>query len=380
MRIAIVYNMITPYMRPVFARIAASEDIELLVVYETDVEANRLWRVERDLPYRHVVLESRSLDVSRLAVGTGIKVVSDHYLHVPRHPLRPLVDFSPDAVVAAGGGAWASPTNVLTLAARRRHGWAWVPRWESFSRARPTVPRRIAEPWVRSFMRAGDAWIASGKRSAADLERLGASPDRIRIASPAVARPASRVAAHRPHDPPRYLFVGQLIERKGVDLLLEAWHGVEGELVLAGDGVLRPLVEAAAARDSRICYVGHAAGAELEQLYAWADVLVLPSRYEVWGLVVNEALDRGLVVVATDAVGAVDDLVVDGVNGTVVAAGSADELRRGLQRVASWPSSRWEEAAVCSRDRLADGVDRAASGYVDACAVAVRHLRARSRA
>jgi glycosyltransferase involved in cell wall biosynthesis len=345
------------------------------VVYETAVEANRAWNVDADLPYEHVILDSWSLDVSKAVVGSGMKVVSDHYLHVPRHPLRPLVAFAPDAVVAAGGGMWASPANNIALAARRRHGWAWVPRWESFPRPRPTLPRRVAEPWVRRFMRAGDAWIAIGTRSASDLARLGADPRRIQLAPVVAPAPESPVGAIRPHDAPRFLFVGQLIPRKGIEVLLEAWRDVDGELTVAGDGVLRPAVEAAAVADPRIRYAGHADAEALEGLYDWADVLVLPSLYEVWGVVVNEALERGLVVVATDEVGAVDDLIVDGVNGLVVRAGSSDDLRRALRAVGDWPGERWQRANEVSRGLLDGRLDRAVEGYVQACALGVAHRR-----
>jgi glycosyltransferase involved in cell wall biosynthesis len=228
-------------------------------------------------------------------------------------------------------------------------------------------------------MRSGDAWIAIGTRSARDLARLGADPSRIRLA-PVVALPALAPAPDpdRPRDPTRFLFVGQLIERKGIEVLLQAWRGVDGELTIAGDGVLRPAVEAAAAADGRIRYAGHAAGEELEELFAWADVLVLPSLYEVWGVVVNEALDRGLVVVATDEVGAVDDLVVEGVNGLVVRARSASDLRRALQGVTEWPAARFEQAAAVSRKLLDGALDGAANGYVEACLAGIAHRRFRA--
>jgi glycosyltransferase involved in cell wall biosynthesis len=79
----------------------------------------------------------------------------------------------------------------------------------------------------------------------------------------------------------------------------------------------------------------------LREMYADADILVVPSIgtrtfREPWGLVVNEAMNRGLAIVASDAVGAVaGGLVRDGHNGLVAPAGDVDALARALARLAA---------------------------------------------
>jgi glycosyltransferase involved in cell wall biosynthesis len=322
-RIAAIVNMIRPNSTPVFSGMAATPGVELLVVYETVAEPNRRWDLSKELPFDHVFLDSWTLNVSPLAVGSGMKVVTDHYIHVPKHPLNPLARFRPDVVIAAGGGTWASPADVAALAARAR---------------------RLLEPWVRYFMRSCDAWIAYGTRAARDAEELGADPERIVVAphsTPRRARPAQGPAVAAEASGPLYLFVGQLIERKGLLQLLRAFAGLSaGQLWLAGDGPLRGVVEDAARTDPRIRYFGHVGADELDRLYAAADILVVPSLYEVWGLVVNEGLEHGLPVIATDETGAADDLVVPGVTGAVVAAGSAEQLQSAMADVGAWPEER----------------------------------------
>jgi glycosyltransferase involved in cell wall biosynthesis len=123
------------------------------------------------------------------------------------------------------------------------------------------------------------------------------------------------------------LFVGKLSETKGVDLLLSAWTDVSRErpgarLRLAGQGGWRAALPPGAelrrpVRD------------ELIELYQQADLLVLPSRLDGFGLVVAEALACGTPVVVSDHVGA-KDLVVEGVNGWVVPAGSVEALAARL--------------------------------------------------
>jgi glycosyltransferase involved in cell wall biosynthesis len=381
MRIAIIVNMVAPYTTPLFAGLAERDDCELLVVSETPMERDRRWRPETDLPFQHVLLDSWTVDLSRLAVGTGFKTRFDTYMYVPKRPLAPLRSFSPDVVVAGGSGIWSSPANIAALAARRRWNWAVAPWWGSFSREQPTLPRRLAEPWVRTFMRSADAWLVYGTRHVRDVVALGADPKRTVIAPITALAPEPPTEPHPPAagETLRYLFVGRLIERKGIDVLLEAFRRVDGgELAIVGDGPLREAVEAAASQDPRIRLLGHRDGEALADAYRDAHVLMVPSLYEPWGLVVHEGLAHGLPVIATDEVGASDDLIESGTNGYVVPAGSAGALAEAMQAVAKWTSEQWDQAAEGSDETLAScSIERGVEGFIRGCALAVDHRRGR---
>jgi glycosyltransferase involved in cell wall biosynthesis len=367
-------------MRPLWGRLAERTDIELLLVTETPMERDRRWRVETELPVEHVQLDSWTLDLAWMAVGSGFKTRFDTYMYVPKRPLVPLRRFSPHVVVAAGGGVWSSPANIAALAARRRYGWAVVPWWNTFTRERRSLPRRLAEPWVRYFFRSGDACLAGGSRHARDAIRLGAHPDRTVIA-PLTALgpdpPLERTGLVVPGQP-RYLFVGRFIERKGIDVLLVAFRHVgRGELWLAGDGPHRSLLEGEAKGDPRIRFLGYADEGSLPDLYRQADVLVVPSFFEPWGLVVHEGLAYGLPVIATDQVAAADDLIDPGLNGYVVPAGSDAALASAMRSVAEWSPSHRREAAARTRETLPMyGIDRAADAFVRGCLLGLRHRRA----
>jgi glycosyltransferase involved in cell wall biosynthesis len=369
-------------MRPLWSRLAERSDIDLLLVTETPMERDRRWQVETDLPVEHVQLDSWALDLAWMSVGSGFKTRFDSYVYVPKRPLVPLRRFSPHVVVAAGGGVWSSPANVAVLAARHRYGWAVVPWWNTFTRERRSLPRRIAEPWVRYFFRSGDAWLAGGSRHARDVVRLGADPNRTVIA-PLTALgpnpPLERTGFVVPRKP-RYLFVGRFIERKGIDVLLGAFRGLDrGELWLAGDGPLRSFVEGEAKGDPRIRVLGYADDESLPELYREADVLVVPSLFEAWGLVVHEGLAYGLPVITTDQVAAADDLVTPGVNGYVVPAGSHEALASAMRSVAEWRPSQWQHAGERTRLTLPRyGIDRAAAAFVHGCLLGLRHRRSLS--
>jgi glycosyltransferase involved in cell wall biosynthesis len=78
---------------------------------------------------------------------------------------------------------------------------------------------------------------------------------------------------------------------------------------------------------------GFANQSVLPQIYGAADVFVLPSQNEPWGLAVNEAMCAGLPIVASAEVGCVADLVRAGVNGQTFVAGDAENLANALHPI-----------------------------------------------
>ena len=379
LRLAVIVNMVAPYTKPLFERIARSDGCELLVVSETTMERDRRWEPERDLPFEHVLLDSWTLDLAWLAAGSGFRTRFDTYLYVPKRPLEQLAKFRPDVVVAGGGGIWSSPANIAALAARRRRGWAFVPWWGSFDRPQPTWPRRVANPWVRRFMRTADACLAYGSRHVRDLVAMGVAEDRVAVA-PITALVPDRMPERtwpRSAAETRFLFVGRLIERKGLEVLLQAFARFPGgELWIAGDGPLRQTAVAAASQGGRIRLLGHVDGKDLPALYAQVDALVVPSLYEPWGLVVHEGLGNGLPVIASNQVAAADDLVERGVNGAIVPAGSAEALAAAMDELAAWSPDQRDRAAARSTELLdRSSFDRGAEGFIGGARIAVEHRR-----
>src|SRR4051812_48281969 len=110
MRIAVIKNIVAPYTTQVFEALAGRPGVDLLVVYEARTESNRYWETPDELPYEHVFLDSRSVDLRRF--------VPDAYMHLPRGTSRVLQRFGPDAVIASGAGSWSSLSNLVAL--RRR--------------------------------------------------------------------------------------------------------------------------------------------------------------------------------------------------------------------------------------------------------------------
>ena len=132
----------------------------------------------------------------------------------------------------------------------------------------------------------------------------------------------------------RIMFAGALRSKKRVDVLLralgvarlarQAWR-----LSIVGDGKERQSLEALAAEldiASQVDFVGVVGHEAIGEVYRRSDVLVLPSDYEGWGGVVNEAMEYGLAVVASDGAGCARALISDGESGFVFRRGEVEEL------------------------------------------------------
>ena len=154
-----------------------------------------------------------------------------------------------------------------------------------------------------------------------------------------------RLAGGRPAPRPLILFVGRLVEKKGVGVLLEAMAleplaALAPSLVVMGDGPLRGALEARAGAlglAARVHFVGFLAGAEKAAWFGAADAVALPSVVTAAGdaegvpVVLAEALAAGRTCVASDASGA-EEVIEDGRDGFLVRAGDAGALAAGLAR------------------------------------------------
>jgi glycosyltransferase involved in cell wall biosynthesis len=247
---------------------------------------------------------------------------------------------------------------------------------------------------LRRLYRSADAVVTYGPHVSAYVRARGAR--NVHVAPQAVDNDfwgAPGVAT--PNEPPwpegaetKFLFVGRPAREKGVGVLLEAWcaSGLQAStaaLVLVGVGSSPPWIPAGGAASfakspypskSGVVCMDPVAPVELRKLYAAADVLVAPSIRtrtfrEPWGLVVNEAMNRGLAVIASDAVGAAaGGLVRDGKNGLVIPAGDSAALAKAIQRLATdaplrarLGKSGANDVRAFSYDAWAEGFSRALS-------------------
>lgn len=119
------------------------------------------------------------------------------------------------------------------------------------------------------------------------------------------------------------LYVGQMIHRKGIDVLLEAVKGIgpDCKTYLVGGKLEEPL------QNEQVVNIGFLGKTELADYYKAADVFVLPSREDIWGLVVNEAMACGTPVISTDKCGAALEMIDEAYNGARVPSDNVAALK-----------------------------------------------------
>lgn len=257
-------------------------------------------------------------------------------------------------------------------------GWAGARRgglpvilWASLWSHPRTPAHLLGYPALRRLYRSADAVVTYGPHVSTYVRARGAR--RVHVAPQAVDNEFWRAA--RSSDPPppgwpsqaamRFLFVGRDAPEKGVDVLAAAWRRVVAEredvaLVLAGGASLdAPRTVSLGALDPR----------RLRDVYAGCEVLLVPSVptrtfREPWGLVINEAMNHGLAVIASDAVGAAaGGLVRDGRNGLIVPAGEEAALASAIVRLAGDPQLRARMGVQGAEDVLAYDSDAWAAGF-----------------
>ncbi len=336
---------------------------------------------ELPFPYRHV----RQHETARLAASGAYR-----------------------AVVCSTGGRVALPA---TWAGARRGRMAlilWTSLW-----AHPRSPvHALSFLALRRLYRSADAVVTYGPHVSAYVRARGAR--NVHVAPQSVDNAFWRApVTGAPRDPAwpgqaqvKFVFAGRPERAKGLKALMEAWRKSSlqapvAALVLVGVGSCPPGVgvpsggaavsflrdrspgaqgaPSSARAPSKAPLAGVSAiepvpPERLRELYADADILVVPSIRartfrEPWGLVINEAMNRGLAVIASDAVGAVaGGLVRDGHNGLVVPAGDSDALADAMRRLAGDAELRAQLGAAGARDVSAYTYDAWAEGFSQALA------------
>jgi glycosyltransferase involved in cell wall biosynthesis len=198
----------------------------------------------------------------------------------------------------------------------------------------------------RLTARAADRVLAPSEATAAEIRRdygvagVGVLPNVTGGLQPGPSEPAG--------EPPGYLlFVGRLRIRKGVEVLLEALallgqqrrERPEAVLLIAGDGEHRPALERRAGElglGGAARFLGRCGAPRVRGLLAGATALVVPSTYEGMPLVVLEAMEAGLPVVAS-AVSGIPEVVVDGETGWLVPPEDPERLAAALAEALDRP-------------------------------------------
>lgn len=164
--------------------------------------------------------------------------------------------------------------------------------------------------------------------------------------------------------------VGQFIYRKGFDVLLKAWKQVDekAQLLIIGGGDLQNCYEDYIKQKAlqNVKIIGFMQKEELFKYYCASDIFVLPTREDVWGLVINEAMAIGLPVITTDNCNAGLELIENGINGYIVPVEDDKALAEKMLYMLS-DSSLCGDMAVNNIEKIQDyTIEKIAQSHVKA--------------
>jgi glycosyltransferase involved in cell wall biosynthesis len=253
---------------------------------------------------------------------------------------------------------WGHPLLWRTLLFARRRIPVTVQSDTPAPRGEPTWRRLAKRMLYGALFRVPAMFTPAGTPQAEYIRSFGVSASRIRIARLAVDVEAIQKVTHMPGrrtavrarleltpDCVAILYVGRLEPHKGIDDMMGAFAELvrvvpHVMLLIAGDGTLRGRIARAAAAMPSVRYLGRLTGDDLWEAYAAADIAVVPSRFEPWGLVVNEAMAAGLPIIVSDCVGSAADLVREGSTGIVVPTACPSEFTRAMAELCMQPELR----------------------------------------
>ena len=353
-RLAIVNSHPIQYFAPLYRRLALEPDIDLTVFFcsrkglDSYYDAGFGKEVQWDIPllqgYTHEFLPNSRQDE---AAGGFFSLVNPAIF-------SRLAQGNFDAVLIHGH---QYATMILTIMAAKRSGTAVLTRCDTHLQLRRSAAKgQVRKPVMTQYYRLLDGCLTIGTRNKAFYQAHGVPEEKLFLVPYAVdndffGRDAGLPAAEKeqaitalglPLDKPLILFVAKLQDGKHPEDLLQAFRNIreqqlDAALVFVGSGEKEALLADMVERHNipDVYFLGFRNQGELPRLYAIADIFVMPAENEAWGLVINEAMAAGLPIVAAEEIGAVPDLVQDGLNGYAFPTGDVQALTQRLQALVS---------------------------------------------
>ncbi|TAK93181.1 MAG: glycosyltransferase family 1 protein [Aquabacterium sp.] len=224
------------------------------------------------------------------------------------------------------------------------HGWAW-------DRGMGPMAFKLTQCVERVLARMGGKVVCISEHERHSALEAGLNPEQLHVVLNGVAEKAPAPQGMEPAWPQgrkRLLFVGRFDRQKGVDLFCAALRelGDEAYGVLAGDFVLNDaqMFDLPGNAES----VGWINSARLQTLFNSADVLVMPSRWEGFGLTAAEAMRAGVPVLAS-RVGGLPEVVAHGETGLLVEPGDVSAIVDAVRR---HTADEWRTMGSAGRDRF----------------------------
>jgi glycosyltransferase involved in cell wall biosynthesis len=381
-RIAIISSHPIQYQAPLFRKLALHLDLQVFFAHRaTPVDQAKAgfgvdfdWDVDLLSGYAHEFLPN-------VARRPGLDLFSG--CDTPEIGAR-LQAGSFSAVLVQG---WYLKTYLQAIAGAKRLGIPVLARGDSQLLTPRSPLKRAAKSIVfPGFLRLFNAALYVGERSRQYWTHYGYPQSRLFFSPHSVdtewfglrstidAKNALRARLGIPPEKKIALFAGKLVPlKRPLDVIAAAARinrqGHDLGVLVAGAGPLETAMTTTAKAASVTLYMlGFCNQTEMPGVYAAADVLILPSERETWGLVANEALACGLPIILSDAVGSAPDLAADGLAGRVFPASDVVALAESIGQLLDnrpRPEAIAGKSAAYSLGRATEGILQAVASVAD---------------
>ena len=363
-RVAIITNIPSPYRVGQFINLQNKiPEYEFYFVFSDIGDKERSWDVNLDGLRNVVFLNSKPLMIKIKSEVRG------YYLSLG--VFKTLNSISPDAVIVC-------EYNMISIQAFL---FCKIKKKKVISMTDGTLNAeknfgKLRKSLRRLMIPRADMCIASSTKSKELQMHYGAKEDRIIIAYLTVDIGYFRFKREEYHSN-KLLFIGSLIERKGIDLLLKALSLVNKDytLTIVGDGEeksrLVDYVEQNGMKEF-VEFVPFKQKEKLSEIYNTHDIFVLPTREDCFGLVINEAMAASMPVISSCYADGTYDLVIDGENGYIVNpydsvkfANTIEKLIDNYELVEKMGKASYEIINNFSFDRTSEAIGEAINRALD---------------
>ncbi len=335
--IVIITNIPTPYRIPLFNQIHEdfkSRDMKLVVIFAALGYERRKWRIsESNMKFEYLVLKSSKIKPAK----SESPIFSYSGLY------KQLKLIGPDAIIATGFSIATVKIWLLRVIGKYKYViWSGT----ILNENRPvSLLRRIQR---RLLVKAASSYISYGSMAKEYLISMGANPEKVSIAINTVdvdfyLNSEKSLKKRNSEKPSKLIYVGNLTKGKCIDKIISCLMDIKSacpdiSLVLVGDGPERENLEFLANEigvSDLVSFKGFRDKEDVLRYLTEADCFIFPSEYDVWGLVLIEALAAGLPCIASIKSGATVDLIQDGFNGFAVDFNNKGDLVKKILEVIS---------------------------------------------
>ena len=322
-RVLFLTNYPSPYRVRFFDELGKKMDVTVLFAdrIEDKKHRNASWYVAGEGNFKAVQLERKvaSVGSNALCVDVTQWVKKDF-----------------DAIVVCG---YSNPTAIYAMAYMRLHK---IPFYMEVDGGLIRQEKKAKYLVKKGLVTLADKWLSTGRYTTKYLVHYGAKKENVieypfsslleKELLPEMVAEAEKAELRRELEIPEekmVLAIGQFIHRKGFDVLMKAAKELEadaGIYIVGGEPTEEYLQMRQELGLEKVHFLGFQNKQTLVKFYKAADLFVLPTREDIWGLVINEAMAYGLPVITTDRCVAGLELVEEGVNGYIVPVGDEKAL------------------------------------------------------